>query len=449
MRPAAVRAFDIRGVVGRDLDEEDARLLGGSYAAAARERGLSRVAVAYDGRLTSPALEAALVDGLVGGGLQVTRVGRGPTPMLSHAVRSLGLDGGVMVTASHNPPADNGFKLLLGGERLHGEGLRALVARAPEPAPGGSVVEAETAAGYGDALAAASAGLRPFKVAWDCGNGAVGEVVERLVSRLPGEHLVLHAEIDGRFPNHHPDPAVGDNLRDLQRAVTGHRCDLGLAIDGDGDRIGAVDGAGEVVWADQLLLLLAGDLLRDRPGATVVADVKCGRALFDGVAALGGRAVRAPSGYVRVREAMAREGALLAGELSGHVFFADPSGGADDALYAALRVLRALSRSDRTLAQFRAALPRHVTTPEFRIACADDRKAAVVAEVGARLEAQGLEVDRLDGLRVADADGWWLLRASNTEARITCRCEATDAPALERLMASLRRELRLSGLELD
>ena len=188
---------------------------------------------------------------------------------------------------------------------------------------------------------------------------------------------------------------------------------------------------------------------RDHPGATVVADVKCGRALFDGVEALGGRAVRAPSGYVRVREAMKREGALLAGELSGHVFYADLFDGTDDALYAAIRVLRALSRSNQSLAEFREGLPRHITTPEFRIPCADDRKAAVVAEVAARLEARGLEVDRLDGLRVADDDGWWLLRASNTEARITCRCEARDAEALERLMSALRRELRGSGLELD
>ncbi len=449
MRAASVRAFDIRGVVGRDLDEEDARLLGAAYAATARERGLRRVATAYDGRLSSPSLETALVEGLVAGGLEVIRVGRGPTPMLAYAVQTLGLEGGVMVTASHNPPADNGFKLLLGAERLHGEGLRALAARAGEPAPGGRVDTAQVADGYVDLLARSARELRPLKVAWDCGNGATGEVVRRLVERLPGEHLVLHAEIDGRFPNHHPDPAVGANLRDLQAAVTAHGCDLGLAFDGDGDRIGAVDGAGAVVWADQLLLLIAADLLRDHPGTTVVADVKCGRALFDGVEALGGRAVRAPSGYVRVREAMKREGALLAGELSGHVFYADLFDGTDDALYAAIRVLRALSRSNQSLAEFREGLPRHITTPEFRIPCADDRKAAVVAEVAARLEARGLEVDRLDGLRVADDDGWWLLRASNTEARVTCRCEARDAEALERLMSALRRELRGSGLELD
>ena len=447
MRTGAIRAFDIRGVVGPDLDAQDARLLGGAYAALARERGLHRIAVARDGRLTSPGLEAALVEGLVAGGLQVARLGLGPTPMLVFAVRALGFDGGIMVTASHNPPDHNGFKILLGSERLHGEALHALAARAAAPAPGGGVEAAQVLGAYVDHLRAAGGdALAPLRVAWDCGNGAAGPAVARLVARLPGEHVLLHAEPDGRFPHHHPDPAVGANLADLQAAVVAHGCDLGLAFDGDGDRIGAVDGAGQIVWADQLLLLLAADVLRDAPGAAVAADVKCSRALFDGVEALGGRAVMAPSGYVRVRQAMRREGAAIAGELSGHVFYRDLFDGSDDALYAAVRVLRALSRSGSSLARFRAALPRYLATPERRLPCPDARKAQVVSEVAARLEARGVAVERCDGVRVADADGWWLLRASNTEACLTTRCEARDEAALARLQAALARELALSGV---
>ena len=448
MRTAAVRAFDIRGQVPRDLDESDARLLGGAYASLARERGLSRIGVGRDGRLTSPAMEAALLEGLVAGGMHVTRIGVGPTPMLTFAVRSMGLDGGVMVTASHNPPGDNGFKLLLGADRIHGAALKALVAREGAQAPGGSIREIAVLQDYVSDLAASARDLRPLKVAWDCGNGASGEVIERLTQRIPGEHVLLHTEIDGRFPNHHPDPAVGANLRDLQTAVVQHGCDLGIAFDGDGDRLGAVDSSGAVVWADQLLLLLAADVLRENPGAAIAGDVKSSRVLFDGVRELGGRPVMVASGYVLVREAMARENALLAGELSGHMFYADRWECTDDALYAAMRLLQALSRSNRSLADFRASLPRTVITPEFRIPCPDDRKAAVVAEVEARLREQGVQIDRGDGLRITTDDGWWLLRASGTEAKVTCRAEAYDEASLERLMLQLRRELRESGIEL-
>lgn len=444
---AAVRSFDIRGVVGRDLDEGDARILGGAYASLAQERGLRRIGVGRDGRLTSPRLEAALLEGLVSGGMQVTRIGVGPTPQLAFAVRHLGLDGGIMVTASHNPPPENGFKTLLGAERIHGQALRDLVARAARPAPGGSVENTSVSEAYIAELAEAAPRMAPLKVAWDCSNGATGEIVERLVDHLPGEHVLLNTTIDGRFPAHHADPAVEANMRDLQRAVVEHGCHLGIAFDGDGDRIGAVDGSGAMVWADQLLLLLASDLVRDHPGATVVADVKSSSVFFDGLAALGGRPVMVPSGYVLVRDAMRAEGALLGGELSGHVFYNDGWDGTDDALYVATRLLVALARSGRSLAQFRASLPRTVVTPEFRIPCADDRK-ALVAEVGRRLEAAGVRINRADGLRVITEDGWWLLRASGTESKLTIRCEASDEDGLERLMTQVRRELRLSGVEL-
>ncbi len=446
---AAVRAYDVRGRVGEHFQVAHGRSLGLAYAALARSRGLRTVAVGRDGRLTSPALEAALVEGLAAGGLAVTRLGLGPTPMTAFAVRTLGLDGGVMVTASHNPPDENGFKLLLGPERLHGEALRALAASSGEAWPGGEVREVDLRDAYVADLLKADTVAPHLAVAWDAGNGATGGMVERLAARLPGRHVLLSTAVDGRFPDHHPDPAVETNLAALKAAVLREGCDLGVAFDGDGDRIGVVDETGAVIWSDQLLLFLAREVLREHPGAAVVGDVKSSGVLFDGVRALGGRAVVAPSGYVLLREAMVREGALLGGELSGHVFFGDRWDGTDDALYVALRLLGALGRSGAPLSAFRRSLPRVISTPELRIPCPEARKAAVVAEVAARTAEHGGRFDPALGLIVRSADGWWLLRPSGTEPKLTARCEAADDAALARLTAELRGRLAQSGIALD
>ncbi len=453
MRAPAVRAYDIRGKVPSQIEAADAYALGLAYAAQARGRGLRCIGVGRDGRTTSLELEAALVQGLAEGGMAVSRLGLGPTPMLAFAVRQLALDGGVMVTASHNPPDENGFKLLLGAGRIHGEALAALAASRAGPAPGGSVQEASVLDAYVARLARAAGRMAPLRVAWDCGNGAAGPAVERLAAGLPGEHHLLHTKVDGRFPNHHPDPAVEANLCDLRQAVRTHACDLGLAFDGDGDRIGVVDEDGEVLWADQLLLFLAREVLAANPGATIVADVKSSAVLFEGVRAAGGRAVMAPSGYVLVREAMRREAALLGGELSGHIFYADRWDGTDDGLYVAARLLCALSDSlaegGGSLAAFRRALPATVATPERRIPCPEPRKSQVVAAVAARLAARGVLMDPALGLRVETGDGWWLLRASGTEPKLTLRCEGRDAAALKRVKAALCEELAAAGLEVD
>lgn len=448
IRREAVRAYDIRGVAGRDIDRGGAYALGLSCASAARAAGLSRVGVGRDGRLTSASLEQALVWGLMDGGLRVERIGLGPTPMLGFAVRELGLDGAIMVTASHNPPDENGFKILMGKERVHGERLRALVAMEGSRDRCGSARRAEVIEAYVDELARAAIGMPPLKVAWDCGHGATAPVVRRLVERLPGEHRLLNASVDGRFPAHHPDPAVAANLSQLAETVLAHGCDLGVAFDGDGDRLGVVDAEGRILWADQLLLLLARDLLAHSPGATVVGDVKCSKVLFDGVESAGGRAAVSPSGYVLVRETMQREKAVLAGELSGHIFFAEEWGGVDDALYAAIRTFLAVSRLGG-LAAFRDGLPPSFATPELRLACPEDRKAEVVTEVAGRLEHDGAIFDPALGLRVERPDGWWLLRASGTEPKLTCRCEAVHPDGLERLRAELREQLRRSGVDAE
>jgi phosphomannomutase len=400
------------------------------------------MAVSRDGRLSSPELEAALVEGLTEGGMQVFRMPLGPTPLVSFAVHRLGLDGGVMVTGSHNPPDQNGFKLLLGGHPLYGKALGALWEVDPSPAAGGGVEEVDLSDDYLAALAAEAEGS--IAAAWDCGNGATGTIVERLTARLAGRHDALCAEIDGTFPNHHPDPSVPENLAMLRHAVVAGSYDLGIAFDGDGDRIGLVDDIGEIVWADQLLLLLAQDVLRERPGSAVVADVKSSGTLFDGIAAAGGQPVMGPSGYVLVREAMLREAAPLAGEMSGHIFLGDRWHFADDGIYVAMRTLGALARSGRSLREFRESLPPTYATPELRLSCPDERKAEVLAGIAASLE--GARVDRTDGLRVTEADGWWLLRASGTEPKLTARIEAASPEALERLRDVLAGHLRGFGL---
>jgi phosphomannomutase len=386
------------------------------------------------------------MNGLVSGGAAVEAVGVGPTAMLAFAARFRDVDGWAMVTASHNPAGENGFKLKLGEERVHGVALRRLVARQGDYAPGGNVVSAPVLHAYVDALAAAADGMAPLKIAWDCGNGATGPVVERLAPRLPGGGCVLNARVDGRFPSHHPDPAVASNLAELARTVVQEGCDLGVAFDGDGDRLGVVDQQGQVIWSDQLLLLLAEQELRDQPGAAIAADVKCSSILFSGIEALGGRAVLAPSGYVNVHEAMQRSGAVLAGEFSGHIVFADSWRGADDALYAAIRTFHAVSRTRGGLAGFRSRLPKTFATPELRIPCPEERKDAVVREAARRLADHGADYDPKLGLRVSTPQGWWLLRASGTESMLSCRCEADSPEGLESLEAMLELQLRMSGV---
>ena len=445
VNPRLVRSYDLRGIVGTDLTEDDAFALGVRVAAAARSYGGGRVAVGYDGRLSSPALAAALSNGLAAGGATAVGVGLGPTGMLYHAVHAHGCDAGVMVTGSHNPPDQNGFKIVVAGEPIYGDALRRLVDGEGCKADGGSVATLAIADAYHARLLEAAEGAAALRVGWDPGNGATGAVVARLAATLPGEHRLMNAEIDGRFPGHHPDPSVPENLEQLQALVRDEALDLGIAFDGDGDRIGVVDGEGAIVWADQLLLLLARDVLRDRPGAPIVGDVKSSRVLFDGIADAGGRAVMSPSGYVLVRRAMLDCGAPLAGEMSGHIFYADRWHGSDDAVHVAMRLLAALRRSGHSLAAFRRSLPQTFTTPELRLPCPDTDKRRVLDAVEAALVAQGAKVDRADGLRVSTADGWWLLRASGTEPKLTARVEGWTAAGMERLRDALFGHLSAAG----
>jgi phosphomannomutase len=446
--PTILREYDVRGVVDETLSDADARAIGSTYAAIVLEHGGHRVAVGYDGRLTSPSLEAALVDGLLAGGLDVVRIGRGPTPMLYYAAATLGVDGGLMVTGSHNPPEYNGFKLVLQGKPFYGAMIQDLgerAARADPPArPRGRAEDRVVMEDYVARLRHDYDGERLLNVAWDIGNGATGEVVEALTARLPGRHTLLNAVIDGTFPAHHPDPTVAENLVQLQAAVARERCDVGIAFDGDGDRIGVIDAQGRILWGDQIMVVLARDVLARLPGATVIADVKASQVLFDEIAKMGGRPLMAATGHSLIKAKLAETGAPLAGEMSGHIFFADHWYGFDDAIYVAVRLLGILARSPVTIAETVDRLPKVVNTPELRFPCADTRKFAVVAEVRDRLAASGAEMTDIDGVRVRTADGWWLLRASNTQDVLVARAEAGTLEGLARLKQTLAAQLAQS-----
>jgi phosphomannomutase len=445
-----LREYDIRGVVGKTLSAEDAWAIGRSFGTILAEAGGKAAAVGYDGRLSSPMLEAALVQGLTESGIDVLRVGRGPTPMVYYATLTQGVDGSVMLTGSHNPPDYNGFKMMLGKRSFFGQDIQHLgeVSAAGAWKTGqGKVRTISITEEYIARIARDYDGERPLKVVWDAGNGATGEVLTELVKRLPGQHFLLNEVIDGNFPAHHPDPTEPHNLIQLQAKVAAERADLGIAFDGDGDRIGVVDGQGRILWGDQLMVILAGDVLRRHPGATIIADVKASQVLFDQIAEMGGEPLMWRTGHSLIKTKMAELGAPLAGEMSGHIFFADGWYGFDDALYVGVRLLGILGRSTASIAELRDRLPNVINTPELRFPCSDTRKFAVIDEVRERLRVQGSEVSAIDGVRVKTADGWWLLRASNTQDVLVARAESGDSAGLERLKQALVGELGLSGIE--
>ncbi|MDD5585805.1 MAG: phosphomannomutase/phosphoglucomutase [Alphaproteobacteria bacterium] len=452
--PVIIREYDIRGIVGKNLNPADASALGRAFGTTVRRAGGESVVVGYDGRTHSPGFEASLVEGLLACGLRVERIGLGPTPMLYFAVIHRKVDAGIMVTGSHNPGDQNGFKMLLArhlkdGGPVYGEKIKklaALAAAADYVDGEGKAESVDVRDAYVARLLEVYRGTKPLKTVWDNGNGAAGEIVQRLTAKLPGEHILLYPEIDGRFPNHHPDPSVPENMKDLQAAVKEHGADLGVALDGDADRIGAVDGAGRILAGDQLLAIYAAEVLKEQPGATIIADVKASQVLFDHIAAHGGVPLMWKTGNTLIKAKMVETNAPLAGEMSGHIFFGD-NNNHDDGIYAAVRLLSLVSSSGKSLASWRDTLPTMVTTPEMLLKVDESRKFAIVDEIKARLLQAGENVNTTDGVRVATPDGWWLLRASNTQAALGARAEARDQAGLARLMALLAGQLKASGVE--
>jgi len=447
--PTILREYDIRGIVGDTLTEADAYALGRTYAALGRDEGARRIAVGRDGRTHSGMLESALVRGLTEGGIDAVLIGMGPSPMLYFATHYLDVDGGIQVTGSHNPADYNGFKLLLNGRSVFGAEIQAIGQRSSRghwSEGNGATEEVDIREAYVNRLVEGFSG-KPYRVGWDAGNGAAGPILDMLVDRLPGQHHVIFSEVDGTFPNHHPDPTVEKNLADLKELVEREQLDFGIAFDGDGDRVGAVDGKGRVIWGDQLLMILAAPVLDELPGATIIADVKASQTLFDRIAELGGRPLMWKTGHSLIKSKMKETGAPLAGEMSGHIFFKHRWYGFDDALYAAVRLIEAVSQSGGSLTGIMDSMPKTTATPEMRFEVDEVRKFAIVEEVRDRLSGDGAKVDATDGVRVSTGDGWWLLRASNTQDVLVARAEAADQSGLDRLVAQIDDQLAKSGVK--
>jgi len=450
--PGIFRQYDIRGVVGRDLTPDTAGAIGRGFAALLRARGVrGAVAVGRDNRPSGRALRDALVRGLTSAGAGVVDIGEVPTPALYWALHRLPVAAGIQITGSHNPPEYNGFKLCVGHDSLHGDGIQELYRLAAAPAapaasPGSVRAEAVLDRYVDDLLARTGKLARPLKVVVDCGNGAGALAAPRLFDRLGVEWTGLFCESDGTFPNHHPDPTVVENLQDLIRAVREQRADLGIAFDGDADRIGIVDEQGRIIWGDHLLILYARDVLaRTGAGQSIIFDVKCSQALPEAIARAGGKPVMWRTGHSLIKERMKELGAPLAGEMSGHMFFKEGFYGHDDALYAAARILRIVAAAGTSVSAMLADVPAFVSTPELRVDCPDDRKFAIVAEAVKHFRTSHEVID-VDGARVLFGDGWGLVRASNTQPILVLRFEARTPEHLAAIRAEMEGWLRARGV---
>ncbi len=450
LHQSIMREYDIRGIVGETLSAEDAYAIGRSFGSIVSQNRGRTVAVGYDGRHSSPGFEKALVDGLTDCGLEVIRIGLGGTPMLYFAVHDMAADAGIMVSGSHNPPDFNGFKMVLSGRPFFGPDIQNLgaVAEKNEWVSGsGNSHNCEIIEKYVARILNDYTSPRGLKVAWDSGNGAAGPAMEKLIESLPGTHYPLNSEVNGDFPNHHPDPTVPECLEQLQTEVAERSCDVGIAFDGDGDRIGVIDDQGEILWGDQLMVLFAADVLRSKPNSTIIADVKASQILFDEILKMGGKPEMWRTGHSLIKSRMIETGAPLAGEMSGHIFFADKWFGFDDGLYAAVRLLSYLGKQNKPLSEIRAELPEVFNTPEIRIACEDHRKFDVVNSVLSSIRESNAKIIDVDGIRVQTNDGWWLLRASNTEPVLVARCESNSQRGLQRLQDTLKHQLSRHGVK--
>jgi phosphomannomutase/phosphoglucomutase len=449
--PEIFRQYDIRGVVGKDLTVEAAEAIGSAYSALLAERALPMdVAVGRDNRPSGEELQAALVRGLRVTGTNVVDIGVVPTPILYWALHQIRVSGGIQITGSHNPPEFNGFKICVGTDSLHGEGiqrLRELAESGIFPSGAGTLVAEAVIDRYVDDVATRIGKLsRPLTVVLDCGNGVGALVAPALFPRVGVKPVLLFAESDGTFPNHHPDPTVVENLKDLIATVLKEKADLGIGFDGDADRIGIVDRRGAIIWGDHLLILYARDVLaRTGKGQSIIFDVKCSQALPEAITAAGGVPVMWKTGHSLIKEKMKELEAPVAGEMSGHMFFAEGFYGHDDALYGAARLLRIIADSGRGVDELLADVPKYVSTPEIRVDCADDRKFLIV-EAAQRHFRAIYEVIEVDGVRILYGDGWGLIRASNTQPILVVRFEATSDHRLAVIRDEVASWLERQGL---
>jgi phosphomannomutase len=453
--PSVLRAYDIRGTVGKTISEKDAFYIGKSFISFINQemkgKGGRKVIVGYDGRKSSPILCQHLIKGLIESGTDVINIGLCPTPMLYFGVKHFEADAGIMITGSHNPPEYNGFKLLLKNRSVFGEDIQEIGKIAAEGkfiTENGSLREDNIKEKYIKRILQDSVISRKLRVAWDCGNGVGGVIIPSLISHLQNQNFSIYDKVDANFPNHHPDPTIPENLQDLRKIVLKNKCDLGIAFDGDADRIGVVDGKGEILWGDQLLIIFAKEVLANHPGATIISEVKASQTLYDQISEMGGKPVMWKTGHSYIKEKLKEEKALLAGEMSGHIYFADEYYGYDDAIYSAIRLLSILSSSNKKLYEMRQELPKTFSTPELRIEVEEDRKFIIPEEIKKRLKAEKANYSTIDGVRVNTENGWWLVRASNTQPILVARCEGKSKEDLKVLKENLSNQLEQSGVEI-
>ncbi|MCD6169549.1 MAG: phosphomannomutase/phosphoglucomutase [Candidatus Latescibacteria bacterium] len=444
MNPQIFREYDIRGVVDKDLTEDVARQIGQAFGTYVQAVGKKNLVVGRDNRLSSERFANAVIDGLLSTGCNVVDVGLLPTPVFYYSIVHLQKDGGIMITGSHNPPDFNGFKVCEGYASIYGEKIQRLkrIIQSGRFAKGkGKLDRAETVDSYCSYLKSRIDIKREVKVVLDAGNGTTGAVAPDLIEAIGCRVKRLYCDLDGNFPNHFPDPTIPEYLKDLTQVVRGEKAELGVAYDGDGDRIGVVDDKGRIVWGDRLLILFSRQILKQKKGAKIIFDVKCSQALMEDVKKHGGVPIMWKTGHSLIKEKLRQEGALLAGEMSGHMFFADRYYGYDDAIYASCRLLEILSQSNRALSELLKDVPLYFATPEIRVPCPDEEKFKVVEQVKRYFQSRYNTID-VDGVRILFDDGWGLIRASNTQPILVLRFEARTEQGLEEIRETITGKLR-------
>jgi phosphomannomutase/phosphoglucomutase len=444
MNPAIFREYDIRGVVDKDLTAATVRELGRGTGSYFTRHGVKRITVGRDGRPSSGPFFDTLVEGLVASGIEVTDVGVCPTPLLYFSIVHLKKEGGIMITGSHNPPEFNGFKICVGKDAIYGreiQQVQQIIDTGDYVQGTGSIAQHDIITDYHHYIISNIQIDREIKVVVDAGNGTGGMVGVPIMRALGCQVRALYCEIDGRFPHHHPDPTVEKNLRDLIDTVTATKAELGIGYDGDADRIGVIDEKGQIIWGDKLMIIFARDIIKERGGGTFIGEVKCSQTLYDEIERLGGRGIMWKTGHSLIKDKMKKEKAVMAGEMSGHMFFADRYFGFDDAIYASCRLLEIVGKSGRKISELLEGIPQAYATPEIRVDCPDDIKFQIVERATEHFR-QGYHVIDVDGMRVTFRDGWGLLRASNTQPALVLRFEAASEERLEEIRGMVEAKVR-------
>lgn len=439
------REYDIRGIVGEHLTSETVTVLAKAIGTYFARNGAKRIAIGFDARQSSPVFRDLLIKGFNQCGIDCFDIGRVPTPVLYFTVFTQNVDGGVMITGSHNPPNHNGFKICLGKSTIFGsqiQEIKDLAINLDFESGNGTSETLEILAEYEREIASRiTLGNRKLKVIMDGGNGMGGVTAVPVYEKLGIDLIKLFTEPDSNFPNHHPDPTVAENLQDMIREVTANKADLGIAFDGDGDRIGVVDENGRIIWGDELMILLSREVLLENPKATIIAEVKCSNSLYAEIEKLGGKAIMCKAGHSIIKAKMKETKALLAGEMSGHIFFADKFYGFDDACYVGLRLLEILSKTDKTLSELLSDIPQTFSTPELRVDCSDETKFEVVRKIADYFK-QTNGVITIDGARIVFENGWGLVRASNTQAILVLRFEADSEKNLQKIQSAVEAKVK-------